>query len=245
MLNVEGTKNLLDKCIESGHITKFVFKSSDVVYKLDYTTPVCLDENADLNHDPDADQWVQDRVAAEMICRAKMDTRGMDVVILRFSSIIGRNVNTQLNSFFDSSVMFKALGFNPLVNLIHVKDVIQAIRLAIFTDTGSQIFNIAGNDTSTITTLAEMNGRTCIALPSTLLPIVNFVMRKLGLTDYYYSVDRDRMKYACFLDTRRAQQLLGFKPTGHIEFREHGRSGLTGGASSRRVGSARAACNHP
>jgi UDP-glucose 4-epimerase len=225
LLNVEGTKNLLDKCIESGHITRFVFKSSDVVYKLDYTTPVCLDENADLNHDPDADQWVQDRVAAEMICRAKMDTRGMDVVILRFSSIIGRNVNTQLNSFFDSRVMFKALGFNPLVNLIHVKDVIQAIKQSVFTETGSQIFNIGGNDTSTITTLAELNGRTCIALPDALLPLVNFAMRKLGLTDYYYSVDRDRMKYTCLLDTRKAQQLLGFRPTGHIEFREHGRSG--------------------
>lgn len=215
--NVEGTKNLLDKCIEHG-IEKFVFKSSDVVYKLDASTPMFLDENADLNHDPGADQWVKDRVAAEMICRAKMDTPGMDIVILRFSNIIGRNVNAQLNSYFDGHLIFKAMGFNPMVNLIHMKDVIQAILLSVFKETSSNIFNIAGNDTATISTFAELNDRRCISLPETFMPLVNFWMRKLGLTDYYYSVDRERMKYSCLLDTTNARQLLGFEPSGFVEF---------------------------
>jgi UDP-glucose 4-epimerase len=217
--NVEGTKNLLDKCIDSG-VQKFVFKSSDVVYKLDSRNPVFLDEMADLNHDPTADQWVKDRVAAEMICRAKMDAPNTTIVILRFTNIIGRNINAQLNAYFDGNVIFKAAGFDPLINLIHMKDVIEAIRLAIFKANKSNIFNIAGNDTAPISTFAELNRRTCISLPETLLPVVNFAMRKLRLTDYYYSVDRERMKYPCLLDTTRARTVLGFEPSGAVEFRE-------------------------
>ena len=217
--NVEGTKNLLDKCIDSG-IHKFVFKSSDVVYKLDSRNPVYLDEMADLNHDPLADQWVKDRVAAEMICRAKMDAPGTVIVILRFTNIIGRNINAQLNAYFDGNIIFKAAGFDPLVNLIHMKDVIEAIRLSIFKAQKSNIFNIAGNDTAPISTFAELNQRTCVSLPEPVLPLVNFVMRKAGLTDYYYSVDRERMKYSCLLDTTRARTILGFEPSGSVEFRE-------------------------
>jgi UDP-glucose 4-epimerase len=220
-LNVEGTKGLLDRCMESGRVRKFVFKSSDAVYKLDPSTPVYLDENADLNHDPEADQWVQDRVAAEMICRSRMDSAGMDVVILRFASIVGRNVGGQMNAYFDGRFVFKALGYDPLLNLVHMKDVIEAIRLAILKNTGSGIFNIAGADTATVTTFAELNGRRCIALPEHLLEVVNWAMRRLKMTDYYYSVDRDRMRYTCLLDTTRAREILGYAPTRSIEFREY------------------------
>ena len=52
-LNVEGTKRLVEKCIDHEHITKFIFKSSDIVYKLTYQNPVYLDEEADLNFDTD------------------------------------------------------------------------------------------------------------------------------------------------------------------------------------------------
>jgi len=217
--NVEGTKNLLDKCIEVG-IPKFVFKSSDVVYKLDPTNPVYLDENADLNHDPDADQWIKDRVAAEMICRAKMDTPGMSILILRFTNIIGRNVNAQLNAYFDDRVIFKALGFDPLVNLLHMRDAIEAVQLAIFKSVKSNIFNIAGADTAPISTFAELNHRSLVSLPEAALPMVNFIMRTLRLTDYYYSVDRERMKHTCLLDTTRARTVLGFTPSRYVEFRE-------------------------
>lgn len=220
-LNVEGTKGLLDQCIESRHVRKFVFKSSDVVYRLGPSMPLYVDENGDLNHDPDADPWIRHRVAAEMICRSRMDAKSMDVVILRCASIIGGNVGDQRNAYFDGRVVFKALGFDPLINLVHVADVIEAIRQSVFRDTGSGIFNIGGNDTATIRTFAESNGRHCVSLPEPLLPVVNWVQRKLGMTDYYYSVDRDRMRYACLLDTSRAERVLGFKPQRYVEFREH------------------------
>lgn len=215
-LNVEGTKNLLDKCLEVGNITKFVFKSSDVVYRLKPTNPIYLDENAELNFDPNADQWIRDRVGADMICRSYMDNPKMNVVILRMSSIYGRDVSSQFNAYFDSRIIFKTLGFNPLINLVHMSDVIKALSLAIFKNVRG-VFNIGGKDIAPITTIAELSGGIFISLPQLLMRPVNWLQRMLGLTKYYYSVDADRQKYMCLLDTRKAQKILGYEPEGHLQ----------------------------
>ena len=183
-LNVEGTRDLLRQCLDTPGITKFVFKSSDVVYKLTPHNPIYLDENAPLNFDPDADQWIKDRVDADMICRSFMDNGGVKIVILRMSNIIGRNISGQFNSYFDSKPVIKTLGFNPLVNLLHMKDVIQSITLALEKNIQG-IYNIAGRDTAPISLFAELNGRRVFSLPGPMLPMVNFVQRKLGLTEYY------------------------------------------------------------
>lgn len=217
-INVQGTQRLLDKCIEA-NIKKFIFKSSDVVYKLEHTNPVKLNENSELNFDPAVDQWIKDRVDADMICRAKMDNQHTNIVILRMTNIIGRNINNQLNSYFDGKLVFKTMGFNPIINLLHMKDVIMAIKLAILKNVHG-IFNIGGNDTAAISTFAELNGRICVSLPAPMLSTVNFFMRKLGLTDYYYGVDKERMKYSCVLDYSKAKKILGYNPTGRVEFRD-------------------------
>ena len=215
-LNVQGTKNFLDMCNNTKGIRKFIFKSSDVVYKLRPHNPTFIDENADLNFDPGADQWIKDRVDADMICRSFMDSKTMKVVVLRVSNIIGRKVPDQFNAYFDSKLIFKTLGFNPLINLIHMRDVVKAFKLSTFKDVKG-VFNIAGRDTAPISTFAELNNAITVSLPQPLLGSVNWIQRKLGLTDYYYSVDADRQKYTLLLDTSKAERLLGFKPEGRVD----------------------------
>jgi nucleoside-diphosphate-sugar epimerase len=105
-----------------------------------------------------------------------------------------------------------------MINLLHMKDVILAIKLAIYKRNAHGIYNIAGQDTAPITTIAELAKTRVISLPEPLLPAVNWVQRKLGMTTYYYSVDKDRQKYTMLLDTRKAERELGFKPTGRVEF---------------------------
>lgn len=221
-LNVEGTRDLLDRCIESPSVTKFIFKSSDVVYKIRPHNPIYLDENSDLNFDPDVDPWIKDRVDADMICQSRNDKGKVKIVVLRCSNLIGRLVSSQMNAYFDSPVTFKALGFNPLINLIHMDDLIQAIRLGIHKNVQG-VFNIAGADTAPISTFADINRSRMISLPSFLLGPVNTVMRKLGTTRYYYSVDADRLKYSVLLDTGKAQKVLGFQPRSHVYFQDAGR----------------------
>lgn len=214
-LNVEGTKNLIDRCIETKGITKFIFKSSIVVYKLKAEGPVILDENEDLNFDPDADPWVKDRVDADMICRSRMDNPRVKIVILRFTNIIGRNITSQLNIFFDSKPCLKPLGYNPMINLIHSRDVVNAIQLAIHKDV-SGVFNIGGKENAPLLTFAQLARKRIYPIPAPLLGPINWIQRKLGLTEYYYPVDADNLKFSAVVDMSKAKKELGYEPKNWV-----------------------------
>lgn len=214
-LNVEGTKNLIDKCIETKKIKKFIFKSSIVVYKLTGNSPVILDENADLNFDPDADPWIKDRVDADMICKSRMDNPWMKIVILRFTNIIGRNITSQLNIFFDSRPCLKPLGYNPMINLIHSRDVVNAIQLAIHRDVKG-VFNIGGKENAPLLTFARLAKKRVYSLPEPLLEPLNWILRKLRITDYYYPVDADSLKYSAVVDMTKAKKELGYEPKNWV-----------------------------
>lgn len=214
-LNVEGTKNLIDKSIETKRITKFIFKSSIVVYKLRPEGPVILDENADLNFDPDADPWIKDRVDADMICKSRMDNPRMKIVILRFTNIIGRNITSQLNIFFDSKPCFKPLGYNPMINLIHSRDVVNAIQLAIHKDVRG-VFNIGGKENAPLLTFAKLADKRVYSIPAPLLGAINWIQRKLRLTEYYYPVDADNLKFSAVVDISKAKKELGYEPKNWV-----------------------------
>lgn len=215
-LNVDGTRQLLEQCSHMDGIDKFILKSSCVVYRVDHATPVQLDEEAELNFEPDADPWIRGKVGAEMICRSYMDHDEVKMVILRFASIVGSDVRGQLNAYFRSRWILKVAGFNPLINLIHIDDMCRAFGTAIHKDV-SGIFNVSGKDTAPITTFAELMDLKTVALPEPLMAPINWVMRNLGLTRYYYSVDAMRLKYPCLLDTTRAGEVLGFEPRHAID----------------------------
>lgn len=216
-LNVLGTKNILDKCIETPGITKFIFKSSGIVYRVLPHGDVLLDEESDLNFDAEADQWVKDRVDADMLCRSKMDNRKVDIVVLRFSNIVGRNIHSQLNEYLQSQVAVRVAGFDPMINLIDVKDVIAAIRLAIDRKVHG-VYNIIGKDTAPLSVFARQAGARLVALPEPLVLPFNILQRKLGVTTYDYKVDRLRLKFSALLDGSKAERELGYVPRYHVDF---------------------------
>lgn len=216
-LNVEGTKNLLDKSLETPSIRKFIFKSSANVYKIRPFNSVRLKETDDLNFDPDVDPLLKDQVDADMLCRTKMDNKRMKIVILRPSATIGRNVHTFMNTYLESSVCMRVTGFNPMINLIHVKDVIRAIQLAIHKNVQG-IFNIAGKETAPLSDFAHLVGAITVPIPQTLVVPLGLLAKQLGLSKFDPRTNIDRIKYSCLLDTTKAKEILGFEPQHHIKF---------------------------
>ena len=216
-LNVEGTKNLLDMCVENQLIRKFVFKSSHIVYKIKSENPVLLEEEADLNFSNDVDPWVRDRVDADMICQSRMDSKNIAIVILRPTNIVGRNIHGTLNAYFDSPVCLKPMGFNPMINLIHVRDVVTAIQLCVHKNVHG-IFNLSGKETAPISEFIHLNKAHKLNLPGPFIPPVNRILRRIGLTRHYYRVEADLMHHSSLLDDSRAREILGWEPKNHIRF---------------------------
>lgn len=216
-LNVLGTKNILEKCIETPGITKFIFKSSGIVYRVLPHGDVVLDEESDLNFEESANQWIKDRVDSDMLCRSRMDNKKVDIAVLRFSNIVGRNVHSQLNEYLQSAVVLRPAGFDPMVNLIDVKDVIGAIRAAVDKKVRG-VFNIVGKDTAPLSVFVRQSGSRVLALPTPLMVPANVLQRRLGITSYNYEVDQRRLHFSALLDGRKAEKALGYTPRHHVDF---------------------------
>ncbi len=217
-LNVEGTKNLLDRCLEVGHVRKFVFQSSDCVYKVRAANPILIDEEADLNFDPDASQYVKDRVDADMICRAQLGNEHMRIVILRPSSIIGRNVHSHWNALLENHyLIFKVLGYDPMICPTHANDVLRALQHVVHKHVHG-VFNISGIDVAPLSVFIRLCNAHAVPLPAFLVEIVNRVQLALRLTQYDYSALPECLLYHTLLDTTRAKTVLGFTSQYHIKF---------------------------
>jgi UDP-glucose 4-epimerase len=216
-LNVLGTKNILEKCIETPGITKFIFKSSGIVYRVLPHGDVLLDEESDLNFDASANQWIKDRVDADMLCRSRMDNKKVDIVVMRFSNIVGRNIHSQLNEYLQSAIVLRPAGYDPMVNLIDVKDVIGSIRQAIEKKTRG-VFNIVGKDTAPLSVFVRQSGSKVVSLPAPLMVPANQLQRRLGITTFNYEVDQRRLRFSALLAGTKAETVLGYSPRHHVDF---------------------------
>ncbi len=216
-LNVEGTKNLLDMCIENEKIRKFIFRSSVDVYRIRHDNPVLITESADLNLESNVHPVVRDKVDADMLCRTKMDNPRMKIVVLRPTGVIGRNVRSYFNYYFEGRVAVKPAGYDPMINLMHANDMIAALRAAIHRAVKG-IFNVGGKTTAPLSEYLRLAHCRVVPVPLPLLLTAGKTVLASGLTRFDPSYYPDRLLYSCLLDTTRAREALGFEPSYHIKF---------------------------
>jgi nucleoside-diphosphate-sugar epimerase len=207
----------LDRCLETDSIEKYVFLSGSLVYKLGPYTSALIDENTELNFDPHADPWTRARIDADMLCRAKMDNGRLKIVVLRPGPIVGRNVSSHLNDFFESYLITCLAGWDPMVRPIHASDVRAAVRRALRADVQG-LYNVAGPDIAPLSEFARLSGRPFISAPFTVVKQLNRAQRRLGLTECDLSSEPAWLKYSCVLDTTKARTKLNFEPEQHIKF---------------------------
>ena len=129
-LNIDSTRMLIDHATQSESVKKFIFRSSHQVYRLTSQSSVFLKEESDLNFEASANQWIRDRVDADMLCRAHMGGPNLDIVVLRLSNLMGMNVRSQLYWLLHGAAAHTPMGYNPMMNLLHTKDAVRAFQLA-------------------------------------------------------------------------------------------------------------------
>jgi UDP-glucose 4-epimerase len=213
---VVGLEAMLERSIEAG-VRRFLFRSSVLVYRLRPWLSSMIDEDSELNFDPRVSAWAKARVDADMVCRAAMGQSEMHVAVLRPSCIIGRNIRSYLMDLFDSSIIFRPIGYDPMMRPIHSSDVIQAFRNACLRDIRG-VFNIAGPDIGPLSEFCRLSGRPTVLLPTPVALRMTKLAGVFGLTRFDASVDFDVLKYSCVLDTSKAEEKFAFEPRSHIKF---------------------------
>jgi UDP-glucose 4-epimerase len=164
--------------------------------------PLCTNSNY---------SYVRDKVEAEQFVeRFRKKNKDICVTVLRPCWILGPTIQNYLTRYLYSPVIITLLGYDPLFQLVHEEDVIDAFRLAIEEDHPG-IFNIVGRGVLPLSTLLKLAGKINFPMLHVIAyPLVDMLWA-MGLFGAP-SGHLDFIKYIWVADGEKAAKELGFTP---------------------------------
>lgn len=204
--NVNAAQHLLDAALRH-EVTKYIFLSSDAVYRIGPRGDYKVREDAELNLDPKAHPILRDTLDAEFICRAKMDFPGCEVMVIRPSGVFGGGVISGINLLFESNPPVLPVGFDPMINPTTKEQLAHDLMLATFLR-GKGVYNVAGKTVGPLSKFLEERGIVPRRVPGPALQVVNRMQRMLGMTRYHAGFHPKRLYYSLVLDDAKFEKLF-------------------------------------
>jgi len=208
-MNVRGTVKLLDYCQRYG-IPKVVLISTASVYGPDPANSNFLSEDTPLAGVADYPE-MQALIEWDMYAQSFFwKYPDIETVILRPVHIIGPSVRNAPTNYLRLPKPPTLLGFDPMLQVIHEDDLIQAIMLSL--EPGiSGIFNVVGPGEVPLSTILKELGKKPLPLPHVLArPLLKRLWR-LGLSGFPPG-EITHLQYQCMVDGKLARDVLGFRP---------------------------------
>ena len=211
--NVLGTTRILEYCYKYC-IPKVVVLSSANIYGPRSDNSNFLTEDAPLLGGQTYPQ-IRDLIEIDMYANSFFWKHPeIETVILRPVHILGKVKNAPSNYFRLKNLPF-LMGFNPMMQVIHEDDVVEAILLSL-KDGIRGVFNISGPTEVPQSTLRSLTGKPSLPIPHILADSILKFLWKWKLTSYQKG-EIDHAKYICMVDGSRARDILGFRPQKSIE----------------------------
>ncbi len=206
-LEVIGTLYITHACAEAG-VEKVIMKSSTMVYGAHPSNPNFLTENHPSNGNPHY-PFVRDKVEAEEIMlNFKRKHPEVAVTILRLATIIGPEIDYYFTRILSHSVIPILLGYDPLYQLLHEDDAIEAFLAALRSD-AEGIFNIADEGVLPISSIIKFLGGIPLPIIHTLAyPLIDS-MWLAGISPVP-GAHLDYIRYLWVADTQKVKNEMGF-----------------------------------
>lgn len=209
--NVLGTTRVLDCCARYG-VKKVVVLSSANVYGPSPDNSSFLTEDAPLMA---ASRFpsVRDLIEVDMLAtRFLWKHPDIETVILRPVHIVGPTIKNAPSNYLRVKRPLALLGFDPMVQLIHVEDAVAAMVLALKPGLRG-VYNVTGPGEVPLSSVFRELGRTPVSIPH---PIARPLLRtlfKYRLANYPPE-ELDHIQFLCMVDGAAWVKDAGWKP-GH------------------------------
>lgn len=204
--NIVGTQKLVELAAEH-RVPKVVVISSANVYGPDPTNDQFLNEDAPLMGGQNF-MAIRDLIALDMFCNTFFWRHPeIETVILRPVHIVGR-VNNAPSRYLRLERPITVMGFDPMIQIMHVEDVVSAIECAL-TPGVRGVYNIAGPSPVPLSVLFEKLGKTRVPMPEPMARMMLKAAWSLKMSDWPVP-ELDHIKYVCMVDDALARRELGF-----------------------------------
>jgi len=206
---VEATAQLL-KLVEQVRARKLVLLSSATLYGPSATSASFMTEEAPLlgaSTIPD----LSDDISLDMMVQSFFwKSPETETVILRPVHVVGPHLDNLASRYLRAHRVPRLLGFDPMIQLVHEDDVVEAIERALRPGVHG-VFNVVGQSQAPLSRLLEARGSSAIPVPGPLLKAAldRAFSWRLSSID---SGELAFLRYSCLVDGRRARSELGFIP---------------------------------
>jgi UDP-glucose 4-epimerase len=211
--NVVGLQKVLEY-VDTYKIPKLVLLSSANVYGPRPDNPQLIREDAPLlGAGPFSD--IRDLVELDMLVSAFFWRHpSTETVILRPAHILGTVKNAPSN-YLRLDVVPTLLGFDPMMQVVHQRDVIQAIERALGPGVRGT-YNISGPEPLALSKAIQVLGRRVLAVPHSLAKAAVKNLFRFKLTKFP-APELDFIRYVCMVDDSKARSELGYAPAHGLE----------------------------
>jgi len=208
--NVRGTVKLLEYC-RKYDVSKVVLISTAYVYGASPDNSNFLTEDSPLLG---AEDYPEMRALIEWDMYAQSffwKHPHIETVILRPVHVVGPNVRSAPANYLRLKTPPVLVGFDPMVQLIHEEDLIQAILLGL--EPGKRgVFNVVGPGELPLSSVLDELGRKAIPVPHVCARQVLSYLWRIGLSSFPPG-ELPHLQYQCMVDGSRAREVLGFRPS--------------------------------
>ena len=209
--NVVGTMKVFGACAQAG-VRKVVLKSSTAVYGAHPDNPAFLSEEHSLRGSRKYG-YTRDLVEIEAFFNGfRHQVPEMVLTLLRFASIIGTDVDTPLTRFLREPLSPVLLGFDPMLQVIHERDVLAALFHTLTNDVPG-VFNIAAEGVLSLSKLMAIAGKMPLPLIHPLAYFGADLLDGRGLDKRrYLPIELDYLRYPWVGDLSKMRAEFGFTP---------------------------------
>ncbi len=213
-VNVRGTKQLLDHCVNHG-VQSLVVLSSSYVYGAFPENPYFMDEDAPLSASrsyPEIRDLVEvDTLASSFLWRYPQ----IRTCVLRPVNVLGYFVHSMIGRYLRETRVPTVMGFDPMMQFIHEEDISEAIALAL--EQGLQgVFNVTGPGEVPLHTAIRETGGTPLSMPELLMRPLFARAFRWGLIPYPAGAI-DYLKYPITISGERFVEATNFRPLFSLE----------------------------
>jgi UDP-glucose 4-epimerase len=181
-VDVLGTQNVLDACVEAG-VHKIIVTSSGAAYGYYKDNPELLVETGALRGNEAFAYSHHKRLVEEMLARYRTSHPELTQLVFRLCTVLGATVSNQITALFEKPVVLGFSGASTPFVFVWDQDVVECIARGVGDDRGG-IYNVAADGTMTMKAIARRLGKPYIPLPAGLVRAALAVLKKAGLSRY-------------------------------------------------------------
>jgi UDP-glucose 4-epimerase len=206
--NIGGTMHMLEYC-QSYRVPKVVVLSSANVYGPRPDNAQFLTEDAPLMGSQEFPE-IRDLISVDHLASGFFwKAREIETVILRPVHILG-GVHNAPSNYLRLKLVPTLLGFDPMAQVIHELDVVEAILCALRPGIRG-IFNVTGPGELPLSAILRELGKKAFPIPHPVARPVLGALWRFGATSFPVP-ELDFIRYVCMVDGSRARTELGFRP---------------------------------